>query len=92
MEQRSQEHTGVDAPCSSSHAAHAKDPGTARSRDASNAAAHGAQPAGRAKGKSLQDAINTEVLMNIKEAFDKADHDGSGELNIDEFVEAFSGS
>lgn len=44
---------------------------------------------------SMSDApsnsINLEVLRHLQGVFRKADQDGSGQLDMDEFVEAFRG-
>ena len=38
---------------------------------------------------SVEDRINLHQLMQLKEAFDHADIDGGGSLDIEEFLEAF---
>ncbi len=41
---------------------------------------------------SLQNTINLDLLSSMKAVFDRADADGSGELDSDEFVKAFKGA
>ncbi len=38
------------------------------------------------------ESINLEILASMKRVFEQADADGSGQLDIDEFVEAFRGT
>lgn len=40
---------------------------------------------------NLEDHINLEVMLKLKETFMQADVDGGGDLDIDEFVDAFDG-
>lgn len=40
---------------------------------------------------SVEDRINLHQLMELKAAFERADTDGGGSLDLDEFLEAFSG-
>ena len=44
-----------------------------------------------ASGKTLEDNINLDMLMSLKRAFQLADKDAGGSLDIDEFVTAFEG-
>ena len=43
------------------------------------------------QGQSMEDRINLHQLMELKAAFDRADTDGGGSLDIQEFLEAFGG-
>eukprot|EP00741_Cyanophora_paradoxa_P015875 tig00020909_g15326.t1 len=70
-----------------------------------DAAAAAAAPTGRATtssggarrkkpgdtGNDSEDAINLSTLMELKEIFDRADVDGGGSLDMEEFIEAFGG-
>eukprot|EP00192_Tetraselmis_astigmatica_P000660 CAMPEP_0117689666 /NCGR_PEP_ID=MMETSP0804-20121206/24643_1 /TAXON_ID=1074897 /ORGANISM="Tetraselmis astigmatica, Strain CCMP880" /LENGTH=1073 /DNA_ID=CAMNT_0005502517 /DNA_START=57 /DNA_END=3278 /DNA_ORIENTATION=+ len=41
--------------------------------------------------KGLEDSINLEVMLRLRETFMKADADGGGDLDVEEFVAAFDG-
>lgn len=42
-------------------------------------------------GTSVEDRINLHQLMELKAVFERADTDGGGSLDVDEFLEAFGG-
>eukprot|EP00878_Enallax_costatus_P024292 GHUV01025919.1.p1 GENE.GHUV01025919.1~~GHUV01025919.1.p1 ORF type:complete len:129 (+),score=35.85 GHUV01025919.1:748-1134(+) len=42
-------------------------------------------------GNNLSDSINLHVLKHLEEVFHSADKDGSGRLDMEEFVKAFKG-
>ena len=44
---------------------------------------------GKNEAGSVEDRINLHQLMELKAAFDRADIDGGGSLDMDEFLEAF---
>ena len=44
-----------------------------------------------ADATSVEDRINLHQLMELKAVFERADTDGGGSLDIDEFLEAFGG-
>ena len=44
---------------------------------------------GKSEAGSVEDRINLHQLMELKAAFDRADIDGGGSLDMDEFLEAF---
>ena len=44
---------------------------------------------GQEQGASVEDRINLHQLMELKAAFDRADTDGGGSLDMEEFLEAF---
>ena len=45
--------------------------------------------ANEASAASVEDRINLHQLMELKAAFDRADTDGGGSLDTEEFLEAF---
>ena len=44
---------------------------------------------GEHKGESVEDKINLHQLMELKAVFERADTDGGGSLDMDEFLDAF---
>ena len=42
---------------------------------------------GQEQGASVEDRINLHQLMELKAAFDRADTDGGGSLDLEEFLE-----
>ena len=58
---------------------------------AAAAAVPGAKKDGKAETGSVEDRINLHQLMELKAAFDRADTDGGGSLDMEEFLDAFGG-
>ena len=43
-------------------------------------------------GNNLSDSINLQVMKHLEDVFHSADKDGSGQLDMEEFVKAFKGA
>lgn len=65
--------------------------GKERRHPTGKAAAKGANKEATHSKISLEETINMSVLKSMKDLFEKADQDGGGFLDMEEFVGAFRG-